>query len=44
MTKPRTYAEMWKQYADELRERDDGEYPEEFDDFAISNNSNLEMK
>jgi hypothetical protein len=46
MVKPRTYNEMWKEYASELRERDDAELPEEFDEFAPSgNNTNtMEMK
>jgi hypothetical protein len=43
MIKPRTYAELWRQYADELRERDDAELPEAFDDFNQSNNT-MEMK
>jgi hypothetical protein len=43
MIKPRTYADMWGQYADELRDRDDGELPEHFDDFNLSNNA-MEMK
>jgi hypothetical protein len=42
MCKPRTYADMWKQYADELRERDDAELPEEFNEFNPSNT--MEMK
>jgi hypothetical protein len=45
MIKPRTYNEIWQQYANELRERDDAELPSEFDDFALSNNTNtMEMK
>jgi hypothetical protein len=43
MCKPRTYNELWQQYANELRECDDAELPEAFDDFNQSNNT-MEMK
>jgi phage terminase large subunit len=36
MCKPKTMADAWKEYATGLRERDDAELPEEFDDFALS--------
>jgi hypothetical protein len=38
MCKPRTYADMWRQYADELRERDDGQLPEDYEHFNLSDN------
>jgi hypothetical protein len=44
MCKPRTYADMWKQYADELRERDDAELPENFEEFNLNKPSTMETK
>jgi hypothetical protein len=41
MIKPRTYNELWQQYANDLRERDDAELPEAFDDFNQSNTMEL---
>jgi hypothetical protein len=43
MCEPKTMAQAWKEYAAGLRECDDAELPEEFDDFALSNNT-MEMK
>jgi hypothetical protein len=42
MCKPKTMADAWKEYASELRERDDAELPDEFEEFAPSNT--VEMK
>jgi hypothetical protein len=43
MIKPRTMSDLWAAYVEELRDRDDGELPEHFDDFNLSNNT-MEMK
>jgi hypothetical protein len=43
MCKPKTLAGAWKEYADELRERDDGELPEDYEHFNLSN-KNLEFE
>jgi hypothetical protein len=43
MIKPRTFNDLWQQYANELRERDNAELPEAFDDFNQSSNT-MEMK
>src|SRR5262245_15242619 len=43
ISNPRTYNTMWSEYVDELRERDDAELPEHFEDFNLNrNNLNLE--
>jgi hypothetical protein len=44
MCKPKTMAQAWKEFAGELRERDNAELDEEFDDFALSNNTIIRMK
>jgi hypothetical protein len=44
MIKPRTYNDLWRQYADELRERDDAELPEDFEDFNLNKPNTMEMK
>ena len=36
-------ADMWKEYADERRERDD-ELPEDFEEFNLEQHNKLEMK
>jgi hypothetical protein len=42
--RPRTMNSMWEQYANEMRERNNGELPDEnFESFNLSNN-NMEMK
>jgi hypothetical protein len=41
MIKPRTY--NWQQYAEDMRERDDGELPERFEDFNLTNKPTLRM-
>ena len=43
MCKPKTWNEIWAMRAEELRERDDVELPEHFDDFNL-NNKPLEME
>jgi hypothetical protein len=44
ISQPRTYKAMWAEFADELRERDDGaELPENFEDFNLNQKPDLEM-
>jgi hypothetical protein len=44
MIKPKTMAQAWKEYAGELRDQDNAELPDEFEDFALSNNTTIRMK
>jgi hypothetical protein len=40
----RTMADMWSEYVNELRERDDAELPEDYEEFALSKKSTLDME
>ena len=44
MIKPRTYSDLWRQYADEQRERYDWEPSEHDDVFNLSENQTMELK
>jgi hypothetical protein len=44
ISQPRTYNTMWAEYAEALRENDDGELPEDYETFALSEKPNLEME
>jgi hypothetical protein len=44
MIKPRTMADMWREFADEQRARDDGELPENFEYFNLNQKPDLEIK
>ena len=44
MIKPRSYADMWRQYADELRARDDVELDEDADVFNLSATKTINMR
>jgi hypothetical protein len=44
MCKPRTMSDMWAEYVNELRERDDGELPEGYEEFNLSNKPTLKME
>jgi phage terminase large subunit len=44
MCAPRTYAEIWKEYASELRERDNAELDEYADEFNLSATKTINMR
>jgi hypothetical protein len=44
MKRPRTYADVWKEYTGELRDRDDAELDEYADEFNLSATKTIDMK
>jgi hypothetical protein len=44
MIRPRTMSDMWAEYVGELRDRDDGELPADYEEFNLNKPNTMEMK